>query len=156
MAKTLIRPAARADFPVLLHIDQSCFPEGVAYDAAELFWYLNRKGAETLVLEDADGIAGFMILEIQPRRRRATMVTLDIKPDRRRRGYAARLLQRSEEILEGHGVELFELQVDVTNSAAMAFYEKHGFKQVGRIAGYYANGHDAYVMIRTLRPDGGG
>jgi ribosomal-protein-alanine N-acetyltransferase len=151
MTKTIIRRAVGADFPALLSIDQVCFPPGIAYDSDELAWFMSRKGAETLVLEEDGQIAAFLILQIHRRRKLATIITLDVQPDQRRRKYASSLLQRSEEIVRSHGVELYELQVDTENTAAITFYLKHGFRTGARLSDYYSNGHDAYVMTKRLR-----
>src|SRR5687767_500404 len=151
MTKSLIRNATGADFPILLSIDQACFPEGIAYDSAELSYFMNREQAETIVLEEDGQIAAFLIIEIRRlgrRRKAATMVTLDVRQEHRRKGHASTLLRRSIEILEGNGVRLYELQVDVHNASAIALYRKHGFEIARTIRNYYANGHDAYLMTK--------
>jgi ribosomal-protein-alanine N-acetyltransferase len=150
MAKTLIRHAVAADFSVLLEIDEASFPGGVAYDAAELSYFMNSKGAETLVLEENGRILAFLIMEVQPGRRRATLVTLDVKEAHRRSGYATQLLKRAENILVDYGVEVYDLQVDVGNEGAIRFYKKQGFKTVRTLKKYYANGNDAYLMVKEL------
>jgi ribosomal-protein-alanine N-acetyltransferase len=154
MAKTLIRSAARGDFAALLAIDQTCFPRGIAYDAEELAWFISRPGAHTLLLEDEGGIAAFLIFEL--RRKRATMITLDVREEHRRRGYATLLLERSEAMLQELAAERYELQVDVGNTAAIAFYLRHGFRTLRTLPRYYANGHDAFLMVKTLQPGAAG
>ena len=150
MAKTLIRRARNADFPRLLAIDQASFPPGVAYQSEELFYFITRPEAETIVLEHDRKIAAFLIMDLNLRRSMATMITLDVLRDYRQRGYGSRLLQRSEEILMHAGIQRYELQVDVENKEAISFYKKHGFRKVGTLKRYYANNHDAYVMVKTL------
>ena len=54
MTKTLIRHATNTDFEFLLEIDEASFPGGVAYDAVELAYFMNREGAETIVVEVVD------------------------------------------------------------------------------------------------------
>jgi ribosomal-protein-alanine N-acetyltransferase len=152
MAKTLIRHATNSDFPTLLSIDEASFPDGVAYDSEELSFFMNRAGTETLVLEVDGRIAAFLILEVNRRRKLATLVTLDVRSEHRRQGYGARLLKRSEEILETYDVETYNLQVDVGNAPAIAFYDKHGFKMSKTLKSYYANGNDAYQMVKRLQP----
>jgi ribosomal protein S18 acetylase RimI-like enzyme len=39
----------------------------------------------------------------------------------------------------------------VSNTGAVAFYEKHGFQRGRKLNRYYADGHDAWLMIKTLR-----
>jgi len=150
MTKTLIRHAVPADFESLLAIDVSSFPGGVAYDATELAYFMNHEGAETIVLEANGIIVAFLIMEIHHTRRAATIVTLDVCENERRNGYASRLLKRSEEMLVDYGVEVYDLQVDVTNAGAIAFYKKHGFKTVKTLRKYYANGNDAFLMVKEF------
>ena len=150
MAKTLIRHAVAADFDSLLEIDAASFPGGVAYDAAELAYFMNRKGAETIVAEEDGRVVAFLILEVHRTRRSATIVTLDVRESRRRAGYGTQLLKRSEEMLVDYGAELYDLQVDVTNRNAINFYRKHGFRIVRTLPKYYANGHDAFLMVKQL------
>jgi ribosomal protein S18 acetylase RimI-like enzyme len=126
MVKTVIRHAVTADFDTLLKIDQASFARGVAYSAAELAYFMNRDGAETLVLEEDKQIVAFIVLEVHETRRSA------------------------EAILSDYGVEGYNLQVDVTNRAAINFYKKHGLRIVRTLRHYYANGNDAYLMVKEL------
>jgi len=151
MAKTLIRRAKQADFARLVVIDQASFPPGISYDHAELSWFMKRTNAETIVLEHDREIAGFLIVEMNLRRSIATMITLDVLERFRRFGYGGRLVRRSEELLIRAGIKRYELQVDVENEGAIAFYRKYGFRKAGTLKRYYPNGHDAYVMVKTLR-----
>src|SRR5262245_16420518 len=150
MTKTLIRHAVSADFSQLLEIDQTSFVRGVAYNAAELSYFMKRPGAETLVLEEESRIVAFLILEVHRTQRSATIVTLDVRATHRRNGYGSQLLIRAEEILLDFGVEEYDLQVDVTNRAAIIFYKKHGLGTVRTLSHYYANGNDAYLMTKNL------
>src|SRR5262245_31088465 len=127
MTKTLIRHAANADFQTLLDIDEASFPGGVAYDAAELSYFMNHEGAETIVDEAGGFIVAFLIMEVHREYRTATVVTLDVRESERRNGYGTQLLKRCEEILLEYGVESYDLQVDINNTAAIRFYQKHGF-----------------------------
>ena len=122
----------------------------MAYDATELSYFMNQEGAETIVLEEDGKIVAFLIMEVHRTRRAATIVTLDVCENDRRNGYASRLLKRSEEMLLDYGVEAYDLQVDVTNHGAIVFYKKHGFSTVRTLRKYYANGNDAYLMVKEL------
>jgi len=150
MAKTLIRHAVGTDFDVLLEIDQASFSRGVAYNANELSYFMNRSGAETLVLEEGGKIVAFIILEVHRTRRSGTIVTLDVRETHRRNGYATQLLNRAELILSDYGAESYDLQVDTSNRPAITFYKKHGFRTVRTLLRYYANGNDAFLMVKEL------
>jgi [ribosomal protein S18]-alanine N-acetyltransferase len=150
MTKTLVRNAASADFPTLLKIDKASFPPGIAYDFVELSYFMRRKGARTLVAEVDGDIVGFLLLEIMSRRKAATLVTIDIRAEHRRKGFGTELLARSEQILREAAILRYELQVDTANADAMVFYRKHGFVIVNTLKGYYANGNDAYLMVKEI------
>src|ERR1041385_6467678 len=137
MQKTLVRPAHRADFPLLLEIDQGCFEPGIAYDFAELSYYIKRPGARTLVAEVEGKTAGFILIDMWVKRRSATIITLDIRSEYRRSGVATELLLNSEDFLRAENIRNYNLQADVSNSAALAFYRKHGFEIVRTLPEYY-------------------
>lgn len=150
MTKTLVRHAVQADFESLLEIDQKSFPGGVAYDRVELSYFMNRPGAETLVAEIEGTIVAFLILEVRRNQRNATIITLDVREAYRRSGLGSQLLKRAEEILSDYGAESYDLQVDVQNRSAIHFYQKHGFTTVRTLKNYYANGNDAFLMVKEL------
>ena len=152
MPKTLVRRAASKDFPTLLSIDQASFPPGIAYNSAELSYFMDREDAHTLVAESDGSIVGFLVMEIAPRRKSATIITLDIPEEHRRQGYASGLLVESEKILRERRVGRYDLQVDVHNEAAIAFYQKHGFETLRVLPHYYSNGNNAYLMTKQLEP----
>jgi len=148
--KTLIRYATGADFPTLLSIDRASFSDEIAYDSVELSFLMKRPGAETLVLEEDGAIAAFLLMEVNRRRKRATLVTLDVRNEKRRHGYASDLLRHSENILQGYGVISFDLQVDTRNEGALSFYRKHEFQIERRLEKYYPGGHAAWQMVKRL------
>jgi len=150
MPKTHVRQAVNSDFPTLLSIDAASFPPGIAYDSSELSYFMKREGAETLVAEIDGNIIGFLLMEVRRRKKSATIITLDIRNQYWRQGHASELLAASEEILRARTIQRYELQVDVTNSGAIAFYEKHGFETVCTLKRYYPNGNDAYLMVKRL------
>jgi [ribosomal protein S18]-alanine N-acetyltransferase len=150
MPKTCIRSAVSTDFPTLLRIDKASFPPGVAYDFAELSYFMKRDGATTLVAEVDGEIVGFLLMEVMDQRRTATLVTIDIRDEHRRHGHATELLAQSETILREKRIRRYELQVDVGNAGALEFYRKHGFENVRRLAKYYSNGNDAFLMAKQI------
>jgi len=151
--KTLVRTATSHDFSTLLSIDQSCFPPNIAYSRDELGYYLSRPGARTLLLEENGEIAAFLLLDLNFRRKTATLVTLDVKEEHRRKGYASTLMSEAEGILTASHIQRCNLQVDTENVAALAFYKTLGFSIVRRLENYYPGGRDAWLMTKTLLTD---
>lgn len=79
------------------------------------------------------------------------ILNLAVSPSARRRGAATRLLGRLLADAAAQGVGLLTLEVRPSNSAARAFYRRHGFVDVGRRTRYYRDtGEDAIVMSLTI------
>ena len=67
-------------------------------------------------------------------------------PTFRRQGVAARLLALALERCRASGFEAAWLEVRASNAGAIALYERFGFREAARRAGYYPDGEDALVM----------
>lgn len=72
-------------------------------------------------------------------------------PDFQRRGIATALLREAARRGLDLGMEEFTLEVRRSNSPALAFYKKHGFRETGVRVGYYVdNAEDAIIMAGPL------
>jgi ribosomal-protein-alanine N-acetyltransferase len=148
-----IRTAVPEDFATLLAIDQSCFEDSIAYDSEELDHYMNLPSASTLVAEIGSQIVGFLLADAEQSwegKHTAVLITLDVVEAGRRRGIGTALLERSEQILKSSRIARYRLQVDTTNQAAIDFYVRSGFKELGTLEDYYGEGRDAYLMEKVL------
>ena len=148
-----IREAIRTDFPTLLSIDQDCFAGNIAYDAAELTYFMNRRHSRTLVAQVDRQIVGFLLDDVevlQSHQPIATLVTLDVLKFMRKSGIGTALLDHSERTLRTKGVSRYQLQVDITNSTAIEFYRRKGFMNLRILKDYYKDGTDAFLMEKLL------
>ena len=145
-----LRPYRDEDFQRLYEIDQACFPRGVAYSRRMLRWFLAEPGAECIVAESAGEIAGFVLTD--RRKSEGHIVTLDVLEAYRRQGLGSALLEAAERGLAARGVSKVYLETATTNAAAVAFWQKHGYRTADVLPGYYSNGDDAYEMSKTLTP----
>jgi ribosomal-protein-alanine N-acetyltransferase len=74
-----------------------------------------------------------------------------VRPRHRRSGIGGALLCAALEGGAKVGARLCILEVRASNHAAQTLYERHGFRIVGRRAGYYSEPpEDALVMSRAL------
>jgi ribosomal-protein-alanine N-acetyltransferase len=80
----------------------------------------------------------------------AEILTLAVSPGQRRHGLGSALLRAAMERAEALGAASMFLEVAVTNRAARALYEKHGFSEAGLRRHYYTDGTDALVLRSTL------
>jgi ribosomal-protein-alanine N-acetyltransferase len=143
-----LRDYTSADFPAIWSLDQICFPADIAYSKQEMRNYLAQKGAFAIVAEEAGNIAGFMIAHKS--REVGYVITIDVHPDHRKRRAGTLLMHAAEQRLRDEGAVLIHLEVAVDNAAAIRFYERHGYRIVRRIAGYYQGSLDAYKMVKRI------
>jgi len=84
----------------------------------------------------------------------AELLTLAVAPKARRKGVARRLLDSLKSHVMAAGVTELFLEVATTNSAAIALYQKSGFRDAGLRKDYYngVNGEKvaALVMVSDL------
>ena len=148
---TALRPVRDSDLEALHALDQICFEAGISYSRAEIRRFLRLPSAQAVVADGDGRIAGFAI-GYRPRPRRGAILTLDVHPEARRRGLGHELLSRLAALLAEDGARDLTLEVDVSNRGAIRFYERFGFRVVGRLADYYAPGRDAFEMEMPVSP----
>lgn len=159
-----IREYRATDFDAIYAIDQACYSVDIAYSRGELRWYMSLPGAECLVAEIRGGriggkskgstkpsrkkIVGFVITAQQIPH--AHIITIDVLELHRRSGLGASLLRRAEARLRKRGAREVWLETATNNEAAIAFWNKHGYRTRGRIRNYYPGGLDAFSMSKPL------
>lgn len=84
----------------------------------------------------------------------AEILALATDPDHQRGGEATQALARFHDAARMRDATQVFLEVSVENSAAIAFYTRHGYAPTGQRKGYYSTpqGHraDAVIMVRML------
>ena len=87
----------------------------------------------------------------------AELLKIAVHPDHRQGGLGSRLLQELNLLLCSQQVHTLFLEVRSQNRAAVSFYGKHGFQQVGERHEYYSNPKDDGLIFRKeLLCQGGG
>jgi [ribosomal protein S18]-alanine N-acetyltransferase len=149
----MIRPFQGRDLVRLYQLDQTCFPQGVAYSRAELQYFLTHPRCSCWIAEQPDSkLAGFVILERATRNGRPAghIITLDVDPADRRHGLGTLLMQTAEAQMRQEGAAVISLEVAENNAAARQFYRGLGFVNRGKIAKYYGGSIDAEVMEKAI------
>lgn len=79
----------------------------------------------------------------------AHIVTIAVRPEHRRQGIGEVLLVAALEAAREAGQEDVTLEYRISNGAARALYEKHGFTQVGVRGRYYSDNQEDAVLMTT-------
>ena len=144
-----MREFASNDFEPAYRLDQACYPPGIAYSRYALQEFLTLPGARAWVAEEGSRLAAFIIAR-RLGHDRASIITLDVSEAHRRRGVGTRLLAVAEDWLRAEGVRIVRLETAVDNPPAIAFWQKTGYREIGRVRGYYLGRTDALLMEKAL------
>jgi ribosomal protein S18 acetylase RimI-like enzyme len=104
-----------------------------------------------IVAKFGAALAGYALLAVRKGGRTARIYSLAVDSRQGRRGVGRALLQACERWARGHGRLALRLEVRYDNAAAIALYEKLGYRQFGRYPGYYADGAEALRFEKSLR-----
>jgi ribosomal-protein-alanine N-acetyltransferase len=136
------------DFTALHRLDQSCFPPGISYSKTTLHYFLTIPSADCVVALEENHLAGFILSEENPPL--AHIITLDVAAKERRHGVGTALLQKLESNLAARGVRSILLETATDNEAAVAFWQRHGYRSEAVLKRYYLGRIDAYEMRKIL------
>ena len=145
--KCSITQAREELLPQIQKIEQRSF--SVPWTEQMLRLQLSPDSHVFLTAETEEGVIGYI----------GMMYVLDegyisnvaVHPDFRRRGVADALLDALEERARTLRLSFLTLEVRQSNAPAVALYEKHGYRIVGRRKNYYEKpAEDALLMTLTL------
>jgi ribosomal-protein-alanine N-acetyltransferase len=145
----LFLPATRADVPRLAAMEvelfrtDRCSRKSLAYLIDHAHVIVARAAATT-------EIVGYAILLGRKNSRKMRIYSFGIIAAARQRGVAGKMIQALEEIARNNKCTTLTLEVGDDNTAAIAFYCKHGFHQYGFRLGYYEDGGHAILMKKNI------
>lgn len=147
----MLRKMLEKDLDAVLQIEEKVFHG--RWNRNHFLYEINENEfAYLYVLEKNDQIVGYFDLWITFET--AQVATIAIAPDMQRKGYGTYLMEEMVKMADRELCETMMLEVRVSNSKAIALYEKNGFIQMNIRKGYYNdNNEDAIVMVKAL---GGG
>lgn len=145
-----IKPLTLDHLPEVLRVNIRCFRNGDNYTKHTFNYLLND--ARTLsyrTITPSGELVAFAFVMVNENNA-AHLTTIGVAPEHRRRGLAVRLLTHIETALTSRGVGTIMLEVRVSNTEAQQLYRRYGYMVVQRIARYYSNGEDCFLMIKAL------
>ena len=79
----------------------------------------------------------------------AKILMLSVLKSQRRQNIGSELLNNFLKQTYLLNIKNIELEVKTDNNKAIKFYQKHGFKIIGKLTKFYQNEEDAYTMKKT-------
>jgi tRNA threonylcarbamoyl adenosine modification protein YeaZ/ribosomal-protein-alanine acetyltransferase len=152
--RVTVRPMRADDVAAIAAIEREVFTD--PWSAAFFRGELNQTGVWARVAEWAPGrdagtparLAGYLMAWIGPYE--GHLGNLAVVPGLRRHGIATALLEDLFERANAEGTSTLSLEVRVSNAAAQALYQAHGFRLAGLRRGYYRDtGEDALILVRV-------
>jgi ribosomal-protein-alanine N-acetyltransferase len=151
----VVREATRADLLSVFRIERASFPQPWPYGAFEGFLgapgFLVAECQAKDADEDPGDIAGYIVADTVPNHGTPIghVKDLAVRPDDRGRGIGRRLLERGLAVMDGRGAGRVKLEVREGNDRAIGLYRDFGFTQHHTVPGYYDDGTNALVMLRS-------
>ena len=141
-----IRPLAYADLPQVIAIERRAFP--TPWSLAMFVLELSKPSGICLAALEDGVIVGYLVCS-----RYDTvwhLMNVAVEPPKQRQGIASALLEQLFEQADRPN-EQYTLEVRTSNVAAIALYERFGFRHAGVRRGYYHdNQEDAAIMWRVV------
>lgn len=162
-----LRPAAPADTPALigLGIATEPFPPDEVDPLREMLddFHAGRLGGEHRVEVWADDPAGgpVGVAYVAPNAmtdRTWDLLWIAVGPDRQGEGIGGELVRSTEAHVRGSGGRLLIVETSSLPrfGATHAFYGKHGYAEVARVADFYADGESKVIFAKRMAPEVGG
>ncbi len=105
-----------------------------------------------LVLEAGSEVAGFAVVRLLTTADggEAELESIVVAPRWRRRGLGASLLAELVSRVRAQGARRLDLEVRVSNVAAIHLYDRAGFRETGRRRGYYHDPEEDAVLMSVI------
>lgn len=145
-----IRPLTEKYSREVLKLNLRCFRNGENYTKYTFAYLFGEPNALSYQAVTAEGRMAAYMFVIMQQDGTAHLTTIGVAPEHRRRGVAAMMLGHIENVLLAKGVSTVVLEVRVHNRPAQELYARSGYTTVNRISGYYSDGEDCFMMLKSL------
>lgn len=145
-----IKPLTERDSKDVLRLNLRCFKNGENYTRYTFAYLFNEpRSLSYKIVTDKGEMAAFAFALISTDGT-AHLTTIGVAPEHRRRGLANKLLRHLEDVLRIKGISTIVLELRVSNFAAKTLYTEAGYSMLNRIAKYYSDGEDGFMMVKSI------
>ena len=151
MDKYIVELARRADARHLAAMSHQLIEAGLrpSWSAPRITWHIRHPESIVLAARHRGATVGFAVMRYGDDV--AHLNLLAVEPEHRRHGVARRMVEWLEETALTAGTFIIGLELRATNEAALAFYTQLGYRELGRVTGYYQGVESAIRMARDVR-----
>lgn len=148
-APVRLRPATEGDIDALVALENRSFSTDQL--AARNFRHFLRCGNCVLPVATIDRtLAGYALVLFRANSSAARIYSIAVSADCRGRGIGEQLLAAAEQGARARGRDRMRLEVRPDNAAAIAMYEKNGYRRFGTFPAFYEDGTDALRLEKLL------
>jgi ribosomal-protein-alanine N-acetyltransferase len=142
--------ARKADAAVIAAMSRQYIEQGLgwSWNVWRVETAIRCDSINVAVVREQDEVIGFGIMQYGDHT--AHLALLAVHPNHRKRGLAGRLLGWLEKCADTAGIERIGVEARCDNPAAIAFYQKQGYVQLAKVAGYYRGVIDALTFEKNL------
>ena len=149
----MIRLYKNEDLDGVMRIERNSFEHPWSTNMIEALFLINPDGFWVVFLEDR--VVGYAIVLYEQgfghtkKSGEAHLMNIAVDPAYRRHGIGTDLVHTMISKIRKAKFSRMHLEVRISNTTAITFYETIGFKAVSTVVGFYGN-EDALVMIKDI------
>ena len=137
------------DLEDLVFIENACFGADQFSKRQLAYLITTAQGAFFVIRQNGHALA-YISLITRTNSKIARIYSIAVHPEFQNRQLGQKLLDKSTLFAHEKKLEQINLEVKVSNEAAVLFYRKNGFQTIGLIPSYYHDGSAAYRMLLQL------
>ncbi|WP_347906020.1 ribosomal protein S18-alanine N-acetyltransferase [Pseudomonas purpurea] len=145
----VFRLAQLDDVKALLALEQQCFTTD-RLNSRNFQWMINRANGQLIVAEGDSQLLGYAVVLFHRGTSLARLYSIAIAVQARGIGLGKQLLERIEASALEHDCAYVRLEVRTDNPAAIALYERHGYRRFALIHDYYQDHADALRLEKRI------
>jgi len=145
-----IRLASKSDAATIALMSRQYIEQGLgwSWNVCRVEAAIRNDSTNVAVIRERREVVGFGIMQYGEQT--AHLALLALHPNYRKQGLAARLMAWLEKCADTAGIERIVVEARSDNPTAIAFYQKQGYVQLAKVAGYYRGVIDAVRMEKNL------
>jgi ribosomal protein S18 acetylase RimI-like enzyme len=146
-----VRRAGHADLAALLALEESTFSSD-RISRRQWRRHLDSHSARVLACGARGEVAAVAVVFYRRNTHHARLYSLAVRREQRGKGLGLLLLAAAEADARRRGCRIMTLEVHTRNRAAIALYERSGYRRVTRLRRFYEDGTDAWRCAKSLQP----